>query len=145
MKPLPARTLDSGFTLIELLITVAIISILATIAVPAYQQYILRSKLSDATAALGAARLQVESYFVDNRNYGVSTQPCAVTPASTPYFTLSCLVGANSQTYILRASNLAGVGLGPLGNYEYTIDQANQQSTPKFAGVAGSATRWQTQ
>ncbi|MDH2918193.1 MAG: type IV pilin protein [Sideroxydans sp.] len=140
----PTHILSSGFTLIELLITVAIIAILAAVAIPSYQQYVVRSKLSAATGALSAARLQVESYFVDNRNYGVSNQPCAVAPTNTAYFTLSCVVGATSQTYVLRASSMAGVGLGILGNYEYTVDQAGLQSTPKFAGAAGAATSWQT-
>lgn len=134
----------TGFTLIELMVTVAIIGILSSLAMSAYSQYVVRSKLSDTLSALGAARLQIEQSFVDSRNYGVAGQACNYIPANTQYFTMSCTVGATNQNYTLRAVSNAGVGLGNVaGVYEYAVNQSNQQSTPKFAGLAGSATSWQ--
>ncbi|GLQ88537.1 pilin [Dyella flagellata] len=57
------KTTQKGFTLIELMIVVAIIAILAAIAVPAYQNYIIRSKVSEAISAIDMARTAVSETF----------------------------------------------------------------------------------
>ena len=54
---------QQGFTLIELMIVVAIIGILAAIALPAYQDYTIRSKLSEAVVLSGGNKVAVEEYY----------------------------------------------------------------------------------
>ena len=58
-----------GFTLIELMVTVAIVAILGSIALPAYNQYVQRGKITEATSSLSELRLRAEKFFADNRTY----------------------------------------------------------------------------
>jgi type IV pilus assembly protein PilE len=123
--------LQKGFTLIEMMIVVVLIGILASVALPAYTDYVTRGKLSEATAGLSNGRVKVEQYYQDNRTYvGVDTSPAC--PASTTNFTYDC--GApGTSTYIITAT-----GNGNLLGFKYTIDQSNTKATTGLPSGWGS-------
>jgi type IV pilus assembly protein PilA len=64
------KKLQQGFTLIELMIVVAIIGILAAIAVPAYQDYTIRAKVSEGASLAGSARTSVDVAYSEGYTLG---------------------------------------------------------------------------
>lgn len=135
---------DTGFSLLELMVVVAIIGILASIAIPNYNDYIRRSKLTDGTAILAQYRIDLEQYYQDNRNYGVASAACTRAAPSSTTFTYSCVVGAApADTFTAKAESKAGQGLGSAaGDYTYTITESNVRSTTKFGSSVVSKSCW---
>ena len=65
------KQLQKGFTLIELMIVVAIIGILASIALPAYQDYTVRAKVSEGAIAASSLKVGVAEMFADSGLPGI--------------------------------------------------------------------------
>lgn len=123
--------MQKGFTLIEMMIVVAVIGILASIAVPAYTDYVTRGKLVEGTSALADGRIRMEQFFQDNRTYAGG--PC---PAATTNFTYAC---GNPTTTIYT---ITATGVGNLAAFSYTINQANTKGSTTPWG--NSTTCWVT-
>lgn len=113
---------QNGFTLVELMIVVVIVAILASVAFPAYQDYVVRGKLAEATSYLADARVKMEQYFQDNRTYDAGGCPASVA-TSSDYFTYTC-TNLGTDTYLITAT-----GKSDLSAYSFSVNQDNVKST----------------
>jgi type IV pilus assembly protein PilA len=82
-KDSPVDKVQQGFTLIELMIVVAIVGILAAIAVPAYQDYTVRAKVTEGLALASGTKLLVEDTFTSGGSSAIASMVSAWVSPST--------------------------------------------------------------
>jgi len=121
------KKLAQGFTLIELMIVVAIIGILAAVALPAYQDYTVRAKVSEVLAAAAPCKTGV-SEIVSNGNTDVSAQLPGACPSVTTTKVASSSVDANGK--ILVVANPANI------TSQMSAATATLSLVPMVSGIA---------
>ena len=130
-----------GFTLVELMVVVAIIAIMASVALPAYTDYVTRGRIPQATDRLAQMQSQLEGYFTDHPATGYTgATACNVDTTTSTYFTFSAACTANG--YVAQA-----VGQGSMAGFTYTVDQNYNKTTTisaNWTGWTGSTTCWIT-
>jgi type IV pilus assembly protein PilE len=117
------RTTVRGFTLIEVLITVAIVAILTSIALPAYTSYVTRSRLPVALDALSSVATRMEQRYQDTGSYANGAN-CGVALPAVANFALTCALADAGQSYTATAT-----GTGNVSGYAYTINQLGVRAT----------------
>lgn len=119
-----------GFSLIELVVVIGIIGLLAAIAIPNYNNYVIKGKLAEAFTQLTELQNRQEQYYQDNRSYKNN-----MTAAAGQYFSSSCTT-TTGQEFTCTATPSASTGIG----FKYTVTEAGTKATgatsPAVAGWA---------
>ena len=132
--PIPRRS-ARGFSLIDVMITVAIVGVLATIALPSYQSSVRKSNRGAAEAYLGDIAQRQQQYLLDQRSYA-STEAALglITPSSVaPFYTIAIGISAGPPPAFTASAT-------PIGSQ--TGDLSGQPLTLSNTGAKGPSGAW---
>lgn len=110
------KQMQQGFTLIELMIVVAIVGILAAIAIPAYQDYTVRAKVTEGLTMADAAKAAIAESAITNNSF-------PSTASGGTYFTSSSTTNVSGIAYNLNGSN--GIVSVTMNNVGGSIDSTH--------------------
>jgi type IV pilus assembly protein PilA len=139
------RTVQQGFTLIELMIVVAIIGILAAVALPAYQSYTVKAKMSEVVLAASGCRTAIsEVYQTGNSAPGANSWGCEQTAASSSSRYVSTVVTTVDGLISVAVSTDTSLPTTVTGKILTLVpyNSANASMTSSMVGNAGSIYKW---
>jgi type IV pilus assembly protein PilA len=134
------RTVQQGFTLIELMIVVAIIGILAAVALPAYQTYTVKAKVSEVVLAASQCRTTVsEVYQTGSSAPAVNAWGCENTAGNSSKYVNTITTDANGVITVVTSNDSAFSGLNPsIASLSLTLIPMADSSTTANASKVGT-------
>ncbi len=141
-----------GFTLIELMVTVVIVSVLASIAIPAYTAQVRRSRRTEARTALLDLAGREERFLATNNRYSSTAAelgyPALGVAVASGYYSLDVVVVAGGvatvPTFTATAAPIAGQGQDKDSDCQggFTLTSTGLQGSTNSVGVNSSAICW---
>ena len=126
------KSMQKGFTLIELMIVVAIIAILAAIAIPAYQDYIVRSQVSEAATLASGAETAVAEYYQNKGTAPTSNALAGIANSGSIGGSYVASVGISGSGVIVATMG-SGSGSGFGAKASQKVSGATIQFSPTFS------------
>lgn len=102
--------MQKGFTLIELMIVVAIIGILASFALPAYQEYLARAQVAEAVTLTGAGKSPLSEYYSDKGYWPFYAEDVMGTVSGRYVSAITIVAGNGADTALTLETRLRETG-----------------------------------